>query len=180
MKHLAVRVRVTGQDRIVTINFSIIALSSMCVLVLHIRIRIILGRRIPEPDLHQNEEPDRDHSWFKRQSFSLPGDSKVLENWTDCIRFRLAYRGRIWCVRPYVDSNLTLSRLQHIYHGQPYARVYLNPMPESTLSQVRDLGFSFCSCVEEYIYRRSALLSTRSGFRSLLVNYIWRNENGIL
>jgi hypothetical protein len=26
------------------------------------------------------------------------------------------------------------SRLQHIYHGQPYARVDLNPMPESTLS----------------------------------------------
>ncbi len=25
------------------------------------------------------------------------------------------------------------SRLQHMYHGQPYARVDLNPMPESTL-----------------------------------------------
>jgi hypothetical protein len=25
-------------------------------------------------------------------------------------------------------------RLQHIYHGQPYARVDLNPMPELTLS----------------------------------------------
>jgi hypothetical protein len=37
-----------------------------------------------------------------------------------------------------VDYNLTLcplqSRLQHIYHGQPYAIVDLNPMPESTLS----------------------------------------------
>ncbi len=37
-----------------------------------------------------------------------------------------------------VDYNLTLcplqSRLQHIYHGQPYASVDLNPMPESTLS----------------------------------------------
>jgi hypothetical protein len=37
-----------------------------------------------------------------------------------------------------VDYNLTLcplqSRLQHIYHGQPYASVDdLNPMPESTL-----------------------------------------------
>jgi hypothetical protein len=36
-----------------------------------------------------------------------------------------------------VDYKLTLfrrqSRLQHIYHGQPYARVDLNPMPESTL-----------------------------------------------
>ncbi len=26
------------------------------------------------------------------------------------------------------------SRLQHMYHGQPYARVDLNPMPESTVS----------------------------------------------
>ncbi len=53
-------------------------------------------------------------------------------------------RGRIqrktWCTGPYagVDSYLTLcplhSQLQHIYHGQPYARVNLNPMPESTLS----------------------------------------------
>jgi hypothetical protein len=37
-----------------------------------------------------------------------------------------------------VDYNLTLcllqSRLQHIYHGQPYARVDLNPMSASTLS----------------------------------------------
>ncbi len=37
-----------------------------------------------------------------------------------------------------VDYNLTLcplqSRLQHIYHEkQPYARVDLNPIPESTL-----------------------------------------------
>jgi hypothetical protein len=42
-------------------------------------------------------------------------------------------------MRPHagVDYNLTLcplqSRLQHIYHGQPYARVDLIPMPESTL-----------------------------------------------
>ncbi len=46
-----------------------------------------------------------------------------------------------WCMGPDagVDYNLTLcplkSRLQHIYHGQPYARVDLNPMPESTLPQ---------------------------------------------
>ncbi len=35
--------------------------------------------------------------------------------------------------------NLTLcplqSRLQHIYHGQPYAKVDLYPMPKSTLPQ---------------------------------------------
>jgi hypothetical protein len=52
-----------------------------------------------------------------------------------------------------VDYNLTLnrlwSRLQHIYHGQPYARVDLNPTPELTLTlcqshlypPVRDVGF---------------------------------------
>jgi hypothetical protein len=42
-----------------------------------------------------------------------------------------------------VDFNLTLyqllSRLQHIYHGQQYARVDLNPMPESTLSPSQGL-----------------------------------------
>jgi hypothetical protein len=36
-----------------------------------------------------------------------------------------------------ISYNLTLCtlqiRLQQIYHGQPYDRVYLNPMPESTL-----------------------------------------------
>jgi hypothetical protein len=57
-----------------------------------------------------------------------------------CVR---VFRGRIqrktWCMGSYarVDYNLTLcplqSRLQHIYHGQPYATVDLNPMPESTL-----------------------------------------------
>jgi hypothetical protein len=42
-------------------------------------------------------------------------------------------------------NNLTLcplqSRLQNIYHGQPYARVDLNPMPESTYLPLRDFGF---------------------------------------
>jgi hypothetical protein len=41
------------------------------------------------------------------------------------------------------EYNLTLcplqSRLQHIYHGQPYARVDLNPAPESTLSPSQGL-----------------------------------------
>ncbi len=51
------------------------------------------------------------------------------------------------CMGPYagVDYNLTLcrfqSRLQHMYsyHGQPYARVDTNPMPESTLSSSQEL-----------------------------------------
>ncbi len=37
-----------------------------------------------------------------------------------------------------VDYNLAFSPLQsrllHIYHGQPYARVDINPTPELTLS----------------------------------------------
>jgi hypothetical protein len=54
-------------------------------------------------------------------------------------------RGKTWCMGPYtgVDYNLTLcplpSRLQHIYHEQPYARVDLNPRPESTLFPSRGL-----------------------------------------
>ncbi len=42
-----------------------------------------------------------------------------------------------------VDYNLTLcplqSRLQHIYHGQTFVRVDLNPMPESPLSLNQEL-----------------------------------------
>ena len=46
------------------------------------------------------------------------------------------YSKRNMIMGPYagVDYKLTLCPLQHIYHGQPYARVDLNPMPESTLS----------------------------------------------
>jgi hypothetical protein len=41
-----------------------------------------------------------------------------------------------------VDYNLTLCRLQYIYHGlrQPYDRVDLNPMSELTLSPSQGLG----------------------------------------
>jgi hypothetical protein len=38
-----------------------------------------------------------------------------------------------------VDSYLSLCQLQHMYHGQPYARVDLNLMPESTLSPSQGL-----------------------------------------
>ena len=49
-----------------------------------------------------------------------------------------------------VDYNITLcrlqSRLQYMYHGQPYARVDLNPVPESTgIPPVRDLRFGLCT-----------------------------------
>jgi hypothetical protein len=50
--------------------------------------------------------------------------------------------------------NLTLcplqSRLQHIYHGQPYARVDLNPMPESTLSPSQ--GFWIWPLVSSWVF----------------------------
>ncbi len=48
---------------------------------------------------------------------------------------------------PYVgvDYNLTFcplqNRLQHTNRGQPYVRVDLNPMPDSTLSVNQGLGF---------------------------------------
>ena len=38
-----------------------------------------------------------------------------------------------------ITSSPLQSRLQHIYYGQPYARVDLNPMPESTLSPSQGL-----------------------------------------
>jgi hypothetical protein len=38
-----------------------------------------------------------------------------------------------------VDYNLTLCRIQHMYHCQPYARVDLNHKPESTLSPSQGL-----------------------------------------
>ncbi len=45
-----------------------------------------------------------------------------------------------------VDYNLALcplqSRLKHIYHGQPFARAYLNPMQRRLYSPVRDFGVS--------------------------------------
>ncbi len=72
---------------------------------------------------------------------------------------RLEYRDRIqrkaWCMGPYCIPcwhNLTLgrlqSRLQHIYHGQSYARVDLKHMTlnicqSRTYHPVRNLGFDF-------------------------------------
>ncbi len=73
---------------------------------------------------------------------------------------------KTWCIGPNarVDYNLTLyplqSRLQQMYHGQPYARVDINHMPELTLSpskglriwplhvRVRELG---CLLEENYL-----------------------------
>jgi hypothetical protein len=52
---------------------------------------------------------------------------------------------KTWCMGPYAGAeyNLTLcplqSLLQHIYHGQPYDRVDLDPMPELTLSPSQGL-----------------------------------------
>jgi hypothetical protein len=58
---------------------------------------------------------------------------------TACL-FRDNVQKETWCMKSYdgVDYKLTLcrlqSRLQNIYHGQPYARVDLDPIPESTFS----------------------------------------------
>jgi hypothetical protein len=40
----------------------------------------------------------------------------------------------VWDPMPELPIISLRSRLQHIYNVQPYARVYLNPMPETTLS----------------------------------------------
>jgi hypothetical protein len=41
---------------------------------------------------------------------------------------------KTWCMGPYAGVDLAICRLQHMYHGQPYAtRVDLNLLPESTL-----------------------------------------------
>ncbi len=50
-----------------------------------------------------------------------------------------------------VDYNLTLCRLQHMYHGQPYARVELNHVLESTLSPNQDKEFGLCSFYNETV-----------------------------
>jgi hypothetical protein len=68
-----------------------------------------------------------------------------LENST---LYRCRVQRKTWRMGPNarVDYNLTLcplqSRLQQIYHGQPYARVDLHPMPESTLSPSQRLVLS--------------------------------------
>jgi hypothetical protein len=49
--------------------------------------------------------------------------------------------GTYGVVEYYLIISRLQSRQQHIYHGigQPYARVDLNPMPESTLSSSQEL-----------------------------------------
>ncbi len=72
----------------------------------------------------------------------LPPTERTRKNLVDD---RGQIQRKTWCMGTYagVDYNLTLcplqSRLQHIYHGQPYARVDLNPVPESTLSPSQGL-----------------------------------------
>jgi hypothetical protein len=63
-----------------------------------------------------------------------------------------------------VDLNLTLcplqSRLQHIYHGQPYARVDLKPRLESTLSPSQGLWILAFLCFA-VLYTKSRPTSAR-------------------
>ncbi len=56
------------------------------------------------------------------------------------------YGGRnrkTWYMVPFIDYDLNLCRLQHIYHGQPYVRVDHNPVPEFDFipqSETQDLA----------------------------------------
>ncbi len=78
---------------------------------------------------------------------SAPGTAELLDRGRTVELPEAESKENYGCMGPYVgaDYNLTFcplqSRLQHIYHGQPYARVDLNPMPESTLSPSQGLGF---------------------------------------
>ena len=72
-----------------------------------------------------------------------------------------------------VDYNLTLvplqSRLQHIYHGRPHARVDPNPMPESTLSPSHGLWIwplnSISACRSTLLYGRDDDEDCKSHFQ---------------
>jgi hypothetical protein len=62
-----------------------------------------------------------------------------------------------WDTIPELTITCTLcplqSRLQHIYYEQPYARVGLNPMPESTLSPSQGLLISALSWQTEISFK---------------------------
>ncbi len=64
-----------------------------------------------------------------------------------------------------VDYNLTLcplqSRLQHIYYGQPYARIELSPMPESTTLSPRQGLWIWPQLRKRQAVRGEALLYAR-------------------
>jgi hypothetical protein len=72
---------------------------------------------------------------------------------------------KMWCMRPYagVDYNLTLcplqSRLQHVYHGQPYARVDFTPPV-----RVFGFGLSFiCRLTSHLLFKELGPLQSYSG-----------------
>ncbi len=72
----------------------------------------------------------------------LRGWQISVETPLDCGVYRDCIQRETLCMGLYagVDYNLTLcDRLQHMYHGKPYVRVDLNPMPESTLSPSQGL-----------------------------------------
>ncbi len=70
----------------------------------------------------------------------------VLTGILQCIINQRPNSKKNMCMGPHagVDYNLTLcplqSRPQHIYHGQPYARVDLNPTPEPRVDFISQSG----------------------------------------
>ncbi len=73
------------------------------------------------------------------QQTQRPNPKKNIVNWTLCRN----------CLNLSVCS--LQSRLQHIYHGQSYARVDLNPIPESTVSTNQGLWIW-----PQYVHHRTA------------------------
>ncbi len=101
-----------------------------------------------------------------------------------------------WCMGSYVgvDYNFTLcplqGRLQHTYHGQPYAKVDLNPMPESTLSPSQGLRiWPLLSSPENWAQHKnlsSITILTRSivekcylSINFYIIYLLWRGETRV-
>ncbi len=71
---------------------------------------------------------------------------------------------------PYVQS-----RLQHIYRLQPYARVYLNPMPESTLFPSHGLDFASGVLLKVLKWKKNSNKVNSMDKTNILLN---DNDNG--
>jgi hypothetical protein len=126
-----------------------------------------LGKEVIPLDLCVLIKPNHLYYWWRNTTTcTYPGKGMLNKFSTLSFSFLLyglsENRGRIqrktlW-KGPYaiVDYNPTIwslqCRLQHIYHGQPYARVDLNPMPESTLSSSQGLRIWSQCCSLRQLY----------------------------
>jgi hypothetical protein len=89
-------------------------------------VRCLPGHALPDGSTHTTLLCSAGQSPFRQTQLRAEAESKEKHGIWDPLTVLTA------------DYNLTLcpllSRILHIYHGQPYARVDLNPMPEATLT----------------------------------------------